>query len=183
MFHRTLRENIAFARPGASDAEIHRAAHAAHVTEFAEVLPDGFDTLVGERGIKLSGGQRQRVALARAILLLDEATSALDSESEILIQHALWQLMDGRTALVVAHRLSTVVRMDQLVVLDRGQIIEQGTHDELLRMQGTYARLWNHQSGGFLDDNGGTSPSEEANSKTTMPSAFRGRTEARNRPE
>jgi ATP-binding cassette subfamily B protein len=166
MFHRTLRDNIAFARPGASDAEIYRAAH---VTEFAEALPDGLDTMVGERGIKLSGGQRQRVAIARAILrdapvlLLDEATSALDSESEVLIQQALWQLMDGRTALVVAHRLSTVVRMDQLVVLDRGRIVEQGTHDELLQTQGTYARLWRHQSGGLLDDNDGTSPSDEAN--------------------
>ncbi|HVE95809.1 MAG TPA: ABC transporter ATP-binding protein [Pseudonocardiaceae bacterium] len=177
MFHRTLRDNIAFARPGATDAEIHRAAQAAHVTEFAEVLPHGFDTMVGERGIKLSGGQRQRVALARAILrdapilLLDEATSALDSESEILIQQALWQLMDGRTALVVAHRLSTVVRMDQLIVLDHGRIVEQGTHDELLQRQGTYARLWRHQSGGFLDD-GGTSPSDEVNSKINASSVF-----------
>jgi len=128
------------------------------VTEFADALPDGFDTMVGERGVKLSGGQRQRVALARAILrdapilLLDEATSALDSESEILVQQALWRLMEGRTALVVAHRLSTVARMDQLVVLDHGQIAEKGTHHELLRLDGTYARLWQHQSGGFLDD-------------------------------
>ena len=158
MFHRTLRDNIAFARPHATDAEIHQAAQAAHVTEFADALPDGFDTMVGERGVKLSGGQRQRVALARAILrdapilLLDEATSALDSESEILVQQALWRLMEGRTALVVAHRLSTVARMDQLVVLDHGQIAEKGTHQELLRLDGIYARLWQHQSGGFLDD-------------------------------
>ncbi|WP_331742053.1 ABC transporter ATP-binding protein [Streptomyces sp. NBC_01006] len=158
MFHRTLRENIAFARPGATEAEIRRAAEAAHVTEFADALPDGLDTMVGERGVKLSGGQRQRVALARAILrdapilLLDEATSALDSESEILVQEALWRLMEGRTALVVAHRLSTVAHMDRLVVLDRGRIVEQGTHHELLACEGTYAKLWQHQSGGFLDE-------------------------------
>ncbi|MET9504824.1 ATP-binding cassette domain-containing protein [Streptomyces sp. NPDC006622] len=152
MFHRTLRDNIAFARPGAGEAEIRRAAEAAHVTEFADALPEGFSTMVGERGVKLSGGQRQRVALARAILLLDEATSALDSESEILVQEALWRLMEGRTALVVAHRLSTVAGMDSLVVLDRGRIVEQGSHQELLASGGTYAKLWQHQSGGFLDD-------------------------------
>jgi ATP-binding cassette subfamily B protein len=158
MFHRTLRENIAFARPEATDAEIRQAAEAAHVSEFVDALPGGFDTLVGERGVKLSGGQRQRVALARAILrdapilLLDEATSALDSESEGLVQQALWRLMEGRTAFVVAHRLSTVARMDRLIVLDRGRIIEQGTHGELLGLGGTYARLWQHQSGGFLDE-------------------------------
>ncbi|MFE5598234.1 ABC transporter ATP-binding protein [Streptomyces coelicoflavus] len=156
MFHRSLRDNIAFARPGATDEEIHAAAAAAHVTEFAEQLPDGFATLVGERGVKLSGGQRQRVALARAILrdapilLLDEATSALDSESELLVQDALWRLMDGRTALVVAHRLSTVAGMDRLVVLDHGRVVEQGTHEKLLTADGAYARLWRHQSGGFL---------------------------------
>jgi len=158
MFHRSLRDNIAFARPGATEAEIRRAAEAAHVAEFVESLQDGYDTMVGERGVKLSGGQRQRVALARAILrdapilLLDEATSALDSESEILVQEALWRLMEGRTALVVAHRLSTVAGMDRLVVLDHGRIIEQGTHHELLATKGAYAKLWQHQSGGFLTD-------------------------------
>lgn len=158
MFHRSLRENIAFARPDATEAEIHRAAEAAHVAEFVNGLPDGYETMVGERGVKLSGGQRQRVALARAILrdapilLLDEATSALDSESEILVQEALWRLMQGRTALVVAHRLSTVAGMDRLIVLDRGRIIEQGTHHELLASEGAYAKLWQHQSGGFLAD-------------------------------
>ena len=158
MFHRSLRDNIAFARPGATDAEIHAAAAAAHVMEFAGQLPDGFGTLVGERGVKLSGGQRQRVALARAILrdapilLLDEATSALDSESELLVQDALWRLMDGRTALVVAHRLSTVAGMDRLVVLDRGSVVEQGSHEELLTANGAYAKLWQHQSGGFLGE-------------------------------
>ncbi|MFH9674328.1 ABC transporter ATP-binding protein [Streptomyces sp. NPDC017405] len=164
MFHRSLRDNIAFARPGATDEEIHAAAAAAHVTEFAGRLPDGFATLVGERGVKLSGGQRQRVALARAILrdapilLLDEATSALDSESELLVQDALWRLMDGRTALVVAHRLSTVAGMDRLVVLDRGSVVEQGTHGELIAADGAYARLWRHQSGGFLGESAEPAP-------------------------
>ncbi|HZG90495.1 MAG TPA: ABC transporter ATP-binding protein, partial [Pseudonocardia sp.] len=145
MFHRTLRENIAFGRPDATEAEIRAAAGAAHVLEFVQTLPQGFDTLVGERGVKLSGGQRQRVAIARAILrdapilLLDEATSALDSQSEAHIQQALWTLMAGRTALVVAHRLSTVAGMDRLVVLDRGRIVEQGSHTELLAAGGAYA--------------------------------------------
>ncbi|WP_037868875.1 ABC transporter ATP-binding protein [Streptomyces sp. SPB074] len=168
MFHRSLRDNIAFARPGATDAEIRAAAGAAHVTEFADQLAEGFDTLVGERGVKLSGGQRQRVALARAILrdapvlVLDEATSALDSESEILVQDALWRLMEGRTALVVAHRLSTVADMDRLVVLDRGRVVEQGSHEELLASEGTYARLWQHQSGGFLAESEDTTGGEDA---------------------
>jgi ATP-binding cassette subfamily B protein len=128
----------------------------AHAAEFIEALPAGYATLVGERGVKLSGGQRQRVAIARAILkdapilILDEATSSLDSESEAFIQDALWTLMAKRTAIVIAHRLSTVRRMDRLVILDQGQIIEQGSHEALLARGGVYASLWAHQSGGFL---------------------------------
>src|SRR4051794_2514152 len=158
MFHRTLRENIAFGRPDATEDDIRAAAGAAHVLEFVDGLPLGFDTLVGERGVKLSGGQRQRVAIARAILrdapilLLDEATSALDSESEAHIQQALWTLMEGRTAIAVAHRLSTVAGMDRLVVLDHGRVAEQGTHAELLARGGGYADLWRRQSGGFLTE-------------------------------
>ena len=156
MFHRSLRDNLAFGRPDASMADIEAAAAAAHAAEFIEQLPDGYDTLVGERGIKLSGGQRQRVAIARAllrhapILLLDEATSSLDSESEALIQPALLALMEKRTAIVIAHRLSTVQHMDRLLVLDDGRVVEQGTHRELVRRNGVYASLWAHQSGGFL---------------------------------
>jgi len=156
MFHRTLGENIAFGRPGATAAEVRAAADAAYVTEFVDALPDGFATPVGERGVTLSGGQRQRLAIARAILrdapilLLDEATSALDSESEAYIQAALWRMMEGRTAIVVAHRLSTVAGMDRLIVLDRGRIAEQGTHAELITRGGHYAQLWDRQSGGFL---------------------------------
>jgi ATP-binding cassette, subfamily B, bacterial len=156
MFHRTIADNIRFGRPDASDADVRRAAHLAHAAEFIDGLPAGYQTLVGERGVKLSGGQRQRVAIARAILkdapilILDEATSSLDSESEALIQGALWTLMANRTAIVIAHRLSTVRRMDRLVVLERGGIVEQGPHDVLLANGGIYASLWAHQSGGFL---------------------------------
>jgi len=156
MFHRTIADNIRFARPEATDEEVRRAAALAHAAEFVESLPESYDTLVGERGIKLSGGQRQRIAIARAILkdapilILDEATSSLDSESEALIQDALWTLMAGRTAIVIAHRLSTVRRMDSLVVLDGGRIVEQGSHENLLALGGIYASLWSHQSGGFL---------------------------------
>lgn len=156
MFHRTVEDNIRFGKPDASDAEVRHAAHMAHAAEFIEALPAGYQTLVGERGIKLSGGQRQRVAIARAflknapILVLDEATSSLDSESEAVIQAALWTLMEGRTAIVIAHRLSTVRRMDRLVVLERGHIVEQGSHDALLQDGGIYAGLWARQSGGFL---------------------------------
>jgi ATP-binding cassette subfamily B protein len=158
MFHRTIAENIRFGRPTATDGEVHRAAQLAHAEEFIAGLPSGYDTLVGERGVKLSGGQRQRIAIARAILkdapilVLDEATSALDSESERHIQDALWTLMRDRTAIVIAHRLSTVRRMDRLVVVDAGAIVEQGRHDQLLAASGHYAALWEHQSGGFLHE-------------------------------
>jgi ATP-binding cassette subfamily B protein len=128
------------------------------VEEFVARLPDGYDTLVGERGLKLSGGQRQRVAIAQAmakaapILILDEATSALDSESEVLVQEALWRLMKGATAIVVAHRLATIARLDRIVVIEQGRIVEEGSHRELLLagVAGVYGRLWRHQSGGFL---------------------------------
>jgi ATP-binding cassette, subfamily B, bacterial len=156
MFHRSIADNIRIGRPNASDEEVWRAAKLAHAAEFIDVLPQGYETLVGERGVKLSGGQRQRVAIARAIvkdapiLILDEATSSLDSESESLIQDALWTLMATRTAIVIAHRLSTVKRMDKLVVLDRGKIVEKGAHAALLARGGIYASLWTHQSGGFL---------------------------------
>ncbi len=158
MFHRTLAENIRYGRSKASDHEVLAAAKAAHADEFIKKLPQGYETLVGERGVKLSGGQRQRIAIARAmikdapILVLDEATSALDSESELLIQQALWELMEGRTAIVIAHRLSTVQKMDRIVVLEDGKIAEEGTHKELLSRDGVYAGLWAHQSGGFLEE-------------------------------
>ena len=158
MFHRSVADNIRVGRPEATDAEVHRAAELAHAAEFISGLTHGYETMVGERGVKLSGGQRQRVAIARAILkdapilLLDEATSSLDSESEASIQDALLTLLEGRTALVIAHRLSTVRRMDELIIMDRGQIVERGSHDQLLTRGGIYAALWAHQSGGFLGD-------------------------------
>lgn len=158
LFHRSLRENIAYGRPDASDEEIMEAVKRAHALEFIEKLPNGLDTIVGERGVKLSGGQRQRIAIARAILkdapilVLDEATSALDSESEKLIQKSLTDLMKKRTSLVVAHRLSTIAKLDRIVVIDDGKIVEQGTHEELLASSGIYAKLWAHQSGGFITE-------------------------------
>jgi ATP-binding cassette subfamily B protein len=158
MFHRTLAENIRYGKKEAADHEVEKAARAAHAHEFIKDLPLGYKTLVGERGVKLSGGQRQRIAIARAmikdapILVLDEATSALDSESEKLIQDALWKLMESRTAIVIAHRLSTIQKMDRIVVLSEGKIVEEGNHKELLEHRGVYASLWAHQSGGFLED-------------------------------
>lgn len=157
LFHRSIRENIAYGRPDATEEQIREAARQANALEFIERLPQGMDTMVGERGVKLSGGQRQRIAIARAILtdapilVLDEATSALDSESEALVQQALERLMHGRTSIVVAHRLSTVASLDRIVVLSNGRIVEDGTHAELSRAGGEYERLWDRQTGGFLE--------------------------------
>ena len=157
LFHRSITDNITYGKPDASQAEVIEAAQRAYAEEFINDLPQGYDTVVGERGVKLSGGQRQRIAIARAmlknapILVLDEATSALDSESEVYIQKALWELMEGRTALVIAHRLSTIQHLDRIIVMEDGRITEQGTHQQLLKRKGTYARLWAHQSGGFID--------------------------------
>ena len=157
LFHRTIAENIAYGRPGASDEQIREAARLANALEFIEKLPEGFDTVTGERGIKLSGGQRQRIAIARAlladcpILVLDEATSALDSESERLVQEALGRLMAGRTCIVVAHRLSTVANLDRIVVLSDGRVVEDGPHARLVEDGGAYALLWNRQTGAYLE--------------------------------
>jgi len=161
LLHRSIRDNIAYGRPDAADAEIRAAAVHAQADDFIRQLSDpqgrsGYDTLVGERGVKLSGGQRQRIAIARVmlknapILLLDEATSALDSEVEVAIQESLDEMMEGKTVIAIAHRLSTIAAMDRLVVMDQGRIIEEGSHAELLKKNGIYARLWRHQSGGFL---------------------------------
>jgi ABC-type multidrug transport system fused ATPase/permease subunit len=159
LFHRSLRDNIRYGRPDASDEEVIEAAKKAHCHEFIESLAEGYDTHVGERGVKLSGGERQRVAIARAILknapilILDEATSALDSESEALIQDALRVLMEGKTVIVIAHRLSTIMTMDRIIVIEGGKIAAEGTHDELVNHQGgLYQKLWSIQAGGFIQD-------------------------------
>ncbi|MGE5540907.1 MAG: ABC transporter ATP-binding protein [Bacillota bacterium] len=156
LFHRTLRENIAYGRQDASLEEVIEAAKKAHCHEFISQLPYGYDTYVGERGVKLSGGERQRVAIARAILknapilVLDEATSSLDSESEHYIQEALDTLMEGKTVIVIAHRLSTIMKMDRIIVMEHGSIVAEGTHQQLLTEDGLYAKLWSIQAGGFL---------------------------------
>jgi len=158
LFHRTIKENIMYGKPDATFDEVVEVAKKAQAHDFISSLPKGYDTMVGERGVKLSGGQKQRVAIARAmlkdapILVLDEATSALDSESEVEIQKALEVLMEGRTVIAVAHRLSTLRKMDRIIVLENGQIIEDGHHDDLSKSGGIYERLWNHQAGGFLLD-------------------------------
>ena len=163
LLHRSVRDNIVYGRPDAGDAQMIAAAERAEASEFIQGLRDsrgrsGYDAHVGERGVKLSGGQRQRVAIARVmlkdapILILDEATSALDSEVETVIQQSLYRLMEGKTVVAIAHRLSTIAAMDRLVVMDRGRIVEEGDHRSLLALGGVYARLWEHQSGGFLGD-------------------------------
>lgn len=161
LLHRSIRENILYGKPDASDEELMKATRQAHAHEFIETLTDpygnlGYDAQVGERGVKLSGGQRQRIAISRVllknapILVLDEATSALDSEVEAAIQESLYELMEGKTVIAIAHRLSTIAAMDKLVVLDQGNIVEQGSHQELLALNGIYAHLWAHQTGGFI---------------------------------
>lgn len=161
LLHRSIRENLLYGKPDSTDADLREALRRARADDFIDELVDGnghrgLDALVGERGVKLSGGQRQRIAIARVllkdapILILDEATSALDSEVEAAIQESLEALMEGKTVIAIAHRLSTIARMDRLVVLDDGHIVETGTHAELLARGGLYARLWAHQTGGFV---------------------------------
>jgi ATP-binding cassette, subfamily B, multidrug efflux pump len=180
LLHRSIEANIRYGRPAASHADVVAAARAAHAEEFITGLQDwkgrrGYEAHVGERGVKLSGGQRQRIAIARMvlknapILVLDEATSALDSEVELAIQEQLLGLMEGKTVIAIAHRLSTIARMDRLVVLDAGRIVEQGTHDELLRHGGVYEKLWRHQSGGFLAHD--VPPAETAVESSAEPEA------------
>jgi ATP-binding cassette subfamily B multidrug efflux pump len=179
LLHRSVRDNILYGRPDATEAEMIAAVGRAEAAEFISTLADakgrkGYDAHVGERGVKLSGGQRQRIAIARVmlkdapILLLDEATSALDSEVEAAIQASLYSLMQGKTVIAIAHRLSTIAAMDRLVVLDKGRIVEEGDHRSLLAKGGLYARLWAHQSGGFLgEETDPEAPPERADALVT----------------
>jgi ATP-binding cassette subfamily B multidrug efflux pump len=185
LLHRSIASNIGYGHPDATRDEIVAAAKKAQAHEFIGDLSDwngrtGYEAHVGERGVKLSGGQRQRVAIARVvlkdapILVLDEATSALDSEVEIAIQEQLLGLMEGKTVIAIAHRLSTIARMDRLIVLEQGRIAEQGTHAELLRLNGHYAKLWSHQSGGFLPMDGDPVPVDvESEVQAALSSAAR----------
>jgi ATP-binding cassette subfamily B protein len=158
LFHRSLFENIAYGKKDASLEEVIAVSKIAHAHDFIKTLPNGYETMVGERGIKLSGGQRQRVAIARALLkqapflILDEATSSLDSESEKFIQDGLRELMKDKTALVIAHRLSTIKHLDRIIVLDDGKIVQEGTHSDLIKQKGLYSKLWSHQSGEYLTE-------------------------------
>jgi ATP-binding cassette subfamily B multidrug efflux pump len=163
LLHRSVNDNVVYGRPNATRSEMIGAAKRAKAHDFIMQLEDnlsrkGYEAHVGERGVKLSGGQRQRISIARVmlkdapILLLDEATSALDSEIEVVIQQSLYQLMEGKTVIAIAHRLSTIAAMDRLIVIDKGKIIEEGSHNELIKKKGLYARLWKHQSGGFLGE-------------------------------
>jgi len=158
LFHRSLKENIGYGRLAADDAAIEVAARMAHADEFIKAMPEGYDALVGERGVKLSGGQRQRIAIARVmlkdapILILDEATSSLDSVTELAIQENLDRAMGCKTVIAIAHRLSTIAHLDRILVFDRGRIVEDGGHDQLLAQQGVYYRLWTMQAGGFLPE-------------------------------
>ncbi len=162
LFHRSLMENIRYGNPSATDEEVMAAAKKAHCDQFIALLPDGYNTMVGERGTKLSGGQRQRIAIARAVLknsnivILDEATSNLDSITEEAIHNSLWELMESRTTIVIAHRLSTLLNMDRILVFEEGTIVEDGTHDELIALEGRYKALWDAQVGGFLSEESDT---------------------------
>jgi ABC-type multidrug transport system fused ATPase/permease subunit len=184
LFDGTIRENVAFSRPTAREDEVLEACRTAHVGEFALAFVDGYDTVVGERGVRLSGGQRQRVAIARAILadprilILDEATSSLDSESEALIQEGLSWLMKGRTTFVIAHRLSTIRRADQILVVEKGELVERGTHAELFAAAGRYREMYDRQHGLlsnlFLAPGEGDAPSPEASPPAEPPAAVPG---------
>ena len=178
LLHRSVRDNIVYGRPDATEIQMVHAAERAEAHDFVQGLADpmgrhGYDAHVGERGVKLSGGQRQRIAIARVmlkdapILLLDEATSALDSEVEQAIQASLYKLMQGKTVVAIAHRLSTIAAMDRLIVMDQGRIAEEGTHAQLLARGGLYARLWAHQSGGFLGETIEDEPPAPAASETS----------------